>query len=233
MGNLMNVIRTIPHLVGESTSDSPLAQMMDIATHSGQQMHDLIDSMLDVSRLEQREVPLNRTRGQVENLLRSVGDQFSTMAESRQIELSIEMQDRLPVLWADQDMIRRVLANLVSNAIKYSPREERIEIVAGEHEGCIQFSVSDHGAGIPPHYQWRIFDKFARVQQEGAPKGVGLGLAFCRLAVEAHGGLIWVDSVPGQGSTFSFTLPVTEPIQSPYPFTLEGAEEDEEPDNND
>lgn len=233
MGNLMNVIRTIPHVVGESTSDSPLAQLMDIAAHSGQQMHDLIDSMLDVSRLEQREVPLNRTRAPVEKLLRAVEDQFSTMAKSRQIELSIEVQGRLPVLWADQDMIRRVLANLVSNAIKYSPREERIEIVAGEHDGCVEFSVSDHGPGVPPQYQWRIFDKFARVQHEGAPKGVGLGLAFCRLAVEAHGGRIWVDSIPGRGSTFSFTLPLVEPIQNPYPFSLDGAEGDEEADKND
>jgi signal transduction histidine kinase len=111
-------------------------------------------------------------------------------------------------------MIRRVLGNLVNNAIKYSPRYGQVSVVAGQQEGNILFSVSDQGPGIPPEYQWRIFDKFARVQYAGAPTGVGLGLAFCRLAVEAHAGRIWVESTPGQGSTFHFTLPSAEPASA-------------------
>ena len=126
--------------------------------------------------------------------------------------------------WIDQDMIRRVLVNMVTNAIKYSPRHGQVDVVASEGEGCLNFSVTDEGPGIPAEYQWRIFDKFARVQVKDARSGVGLGLAFCRLAVEAHGGRIWVESTPGQGSTFVFTLPLIEPLHSPHEILKEGNE---------
>lgn len=231
MGNLMGAIKTIPRVMEELPPDSPLAQLIDVALHSGQHMRDLVDSMLDVSRLEQGKVPLDRVLVSVDDLLRAVEEQVFSLAEARQTELSLstdslsspsdsfpprggcrqeEVQDQLPKLWVDQSMIRRVLVNLVENAIKYSPSQGRVDVTAGEQGGFVVFSVTDQGQGIPPEYQRRIFDKFARVQNEGAPAGVGLGLAFCRLAVEAHGGRIWVESTLGQGSTFSFTLPITE-----------------------
>ncbi len=214
MGNLINAIRTIPMALEKVTADSPVFQLLDIALRSGQQMQDLIDSMLDISRLEQRQVPINRTRQPVSNLLQTVEDQLSPMAQAKQVELSFEVNGQLPLPWVDQDMIRRVLVNLVSNAVKYAPRRSQVDVVVFEQEGCVQFSVTDQGPGIPPQYHQSIFEKFARVQYEGAPKGIGLGLAFCRLAVEAHGGKIWVESTPGQGSTFSFRLPILEPPAS-------------------
>jgi PAS domain S-box-containing protein len=221
MGNLINAITTIPLALGETPPDSPVAQLMDIALRSGQQVQDLIDSVLDVSRLEQQEVPLNRTRGSVDWLLGAVEDQLSSMAAAKQVELRFEAQDQLPEPWIDQEMIRRVLVNLVTNAIKYSPRKRQVQIAASKQGESIQFRVRDQGPGIPTEYQWRIFDKFARVQHKDAPPGVGLGLAFCRLAVEAHGGHIWVKSPPGQGSTFLFTLPLVEPAPSPHETLLE------------
>jgi signal transduction histidine kinase len=211
MSNLINAIRTIPMALEKVPADSPVFQLLDIALRSGQQMQDLIDSMLDVSRLEQRQVPINRTRRPVSNLLQAVEDQLSPMAQAKQVELSFEVNGQPPLPWIDQDMIRRVLVNLVSNAVKYAPRRSQVGVVVLEQEGCVQFSVTDQGPGIPPQYHQSIFEKFARVQYEGAPKGIGLGLAFCRLAVEAHGGKIWVESTPGQGSTFSFRLPILEP----------------------
>ncbi len=223
MGNLINAINTIPLVMGETPPNSPVAQLIDIALRSGQQMQDLIDSMLDVSRLEQHEVPLNRTRGDVDTLIRAVEDQLSSMATAKQVELSFEVQGELTVPWIDQEMIRRVLVNLVINAIKYSPRRGQVHVVASESEGQLKFSVTDEGPGIPPEYQWRIFDKFARVQFKDAPSGVGLGLAFCRLAVEAHGGRIWVESISGQGSTFLFVLPLLEPSRSPHEVLAESS----------
>ena len=211
MGNLINVVRTIPMAIENVPEDSPVFQLLDIALRSGQQMQDLIDSMLDVSRLEQRQVPLNRTRRPVSSLLQAVEDQLDPMAQAKQVELSFEVNGQLPLAWIDQDMIRRVLVNLVSNAVKYAPRRSQIRVVVLEQASCVQFSVIDQGPGIPPQYHQSIFEKFSRVQYEGAPKGIGLGLAFCRLAVEAHGGKIWVESTPGHGSTFSFKLPILEP----------------------
>ncbi len=224
MGNLINAINTIPLVMGDIAPESPVAQLIDIALRSGQQMQDLIDSMLDVSRLEQHEVPLNRTRGDVDTLMRAVEDQLSAMATAKQVVLSFEAEGELPVPWIDQDMIRRVLVNLVTNAIKYSPRRGQVHVIASESEGHLEFSVTDEGPGIPSEYQWRIFDKFARVQLQDAPSGVGLGLAFCRLAVEAHGGRIWVESTPGQGSTFLFVLPLLDPSRSPHEILAEDGE---------
>jgi len=224
MGNLINAINTIPLVMGEIPPDSPIAQLIDIALRSGQQMQDLIDSMLDVSRLEQHEVPLNRTRVDVDRLLCTVEGQLSSMATGRQVELSFETDGELAAAWIDQEMIRRVLVNLVINAIKYSPRRGRVHVLANESEGQLKFSVTDEGPGIPAEYQWRIFDKFARVQFKDAPAGVGLGLAFCRLAVEAHGGRIWVESDSGQGSTFLFVLPLIDPPQTPHEILTEDSE---------
>ena len=147
---------------------------------------------------------------------------MSSMAAAKQVELRFEVQDELPELWIDQEMIRRVLVNLMTNAIKYSPQGGQIYVIAGEQDGYIEFSVRDQGPGIPAKYQWRVFDKFARVQHKNGPSGVGLGLAFCRLAVEAHGGRIWVESPPEQGSTFSFTLPLVDPSGSPHEHLIEG-----------
>jgi signal transduction histidine kinase len=144
------------------------------------------------------------------------------MAKAKQVELKLEVQGETPTAWIDQDMIRRVLVNLITNAVKYSPRQGQVDVVAGEGNGCLNFSVADEGPGIPAEYQWRIFDKFARVQVKDAGSGVGLGLAFCRLAVEAHGGRIWVESTPGQGSIFLFTLPLLEPSQTPHKTLKEG-----------
>jgi NtrC-family two-component system sensor histidine kinase KinB len=225
MGNLMSAIRTIPMVMEQATEDSPMFKLLDIALRSGQQMQDLIDSMLDVSRLEQRRVPLSRTQRPVSSLLQAVEDQLGPVAQARQIELDFEAEGHPSLLWIDQDMIRRVLTNLVSNAVKYSPRRGRIRLAVLEQEGHVQFSVSDQGPGIPPQYHQSIFEKFARVEYEGAPKGVGLGLAFCRLAVEAHGGRIWVESTPGQGSTFSFRLPILEPPVNAE--TLAGTDQDD------
>ena len=223
MGNLINAINTIPMIMGELPPGSPIGQLVDIARSSGQQMQDLIDSMLDVSQLEQHEVPLNRTRAQVATLVRTVEVQLSSMATAKQVELRFEVQGELPDPWIDQEMIRRVLVNLMTNAIKYSPQGGQIYVIASDQEGCIKFSVSDQGPGIPAEYHWRIFEKFARVRYSNGPTGIGLGLAFCRLAVEAHGGRIWVESTPDQGgSTFFFTLPLVDPSGSPHEDFIEG-----------
>jgi len=105
-------------------------------------------------------------------------------------------------------MIQRVIINLMENAVKYSPNGGEITLGALQRDNQVCISVKDSGPGIPKNMQNRIFDKFSRVKYSDVPKGVGLGLAFCRLAIEAHGGKIWVESEPGQGSTFWFALPL-------------------------
>jgi signal transduction histidine kinase len=104
-------------------------------------------------------------------------------------------------------MIRRVLINLLDNATKFTPMKGKIGIWVKALGDEVRFCVQDSGFGIPADAVPSIFDKYRQLTPEGPPKGFGLGLAFCRLAVQAHGGRIWVESTPGNGSRFYFTLP--------------------------
>jgi signal transduction histidine kinase len=121
-------------------------------------------------------------------------------AEAKGQQLRMELAPGLPMILMDVDMVRRVLINLLENAIKFSRGGDLIQISVMRVEDYLQIAVKDSGVGISPRDRERIFEKFTRLG--------GLGLAFCRLAVEAHEGQIWVESEEGKGSTFTFTLPV-------------------------
>jgi signal transduction histidine kinase len=119
-----------------------------------------------------------------------------------------EISDSLPPVTVDNDMILRVVTNLLENAVKYTGQDGTITLKAFANEREVVIAIRDSGPGIPYHMQKQIFDKFTRVKYKDAPKGIGLGLAFCKLAIEAHGGQIWVESEPGRGAEFLFTLPL-------------------------
>ena len=131
-------------------------------------------------------------------------------ASGKEIEIKTAVQPGLPLISADAGMISRVIVNLVENAVKYVPGEGAVTIAAHRENDMALVSIIDTGPGIPEEARARVFDKFTRLHGgSGAPKGLGLGLAFCKLAVEAHGGRIWVDAGPGgEGSSFNFTLPL-------------------------
>jgi signal transduction histidine kinase len=114
----------------------------------------------------------------------------------------------------DVDMIRRVLINLLENAIKFTPSQGKIFLQICQQDAFILISIKDSGPGIPLADQERIFEKFTRLPIKEGPKGLGLGLAFCRLAVTGHGGRIWVESQPGQGADFRFLLPIAEETEA-------------------
>jgi signal transduction histidine kinase len=130
------------------------------------------------------------------------------MTESRHQALTKHLSDKLPMVWVDVDMIRRVLINLLENASKFSPPESKIQLGGKLEQDQVQLWVQDDGPGIPFIDQERIFDKFARLKEQNSISGLGVGLAFCRLAVQGHGGKIWVESQPGHGSKFILTLPI-------------------------
>jgi NtrC-family two-component system sensor histidine kinase KinB len=131
-------------------------------------------------------------------------------ANDKDVQLTFTAPSGLPKVKADANKTTWVLTNLISNALRYTSRGGKIRLYA-EHFGAqVHVSVSDDGAGIPHEYQTKIFDKFVQVKSDKAAQGTGLGLAICKEIVRAHGGTIWVDSTPGEGSTFTFTLPVSE-----------------------
>ena len=114
----------------------------------------------------------------------------------------------LPRVTADRSLTLCVLINLLDNAVKFTPEEGRITLGVEWTGEEMLFTVSDTGPGIPPEFRQRVFDRFVRPESAGGVRGTGLGLAFCKLAVEAHGGRIWAESEVGKGSSFRFTLPL-------------------------
>ncbi len=216
LGNLINTIDLVAMMIERSSDDKNLMRFLEMGKRTGRTLTDLVDSMLDVSRLEQGEVPLQRGLTRIDELLEEVKDQVAPQAENKDISLTFEpVPEAIPEIWLDNGLIRRVLVNLLGNAIKYAPEEAEVSLATTLSGDQLHFAVTDNGPGISKHNQTRIFDKFSRLEYgANSPAGVGLGLAFCKLAVEAHGGAISVQSngIPGEGSIFHVLLPaITEP----------------------
>ena len=174
---------------------------------SAEQMLEHVSSLLDVSRLEEGKMPLRVRVVDLTRLTREVVASLSSLADER-IELALP--PGIVSCACDPDLIGRVLSNLISNALKYTTLGARVELKS--QPGLVRLTVIDQGQGIPPELQERIFQKF--VQAQGSARhSSGLGLAFCKLAVEAHGGSLGVTSGAGRGSAFWFELPDNEAPQ--------------------
>ncbi len=206
---LSNIISSLDMMEGLLPKDevNSLRTIFGIASRSTERMQRLISSLLDINRLEAGQPITNQKSVAVASLLREAADAIQPSVEGKHQQLEVVVPDSAPDLWVDEDMIRRVLINLVENATKFSPMKGQIRVSAESLGDGVSFCVQDSGLGIPPEARDLIFEKFRRLNAENSPKGMGLGLAFCRLAVQAHGGRIWVESEVGKGSRFYFTLP--------------------------
>ena len=134
-------------------------------------------------------------------------DEVLPIATNREQQINTRIPKDLPPVLVDEDMILRVLINLLENASKFAPSQGTITVTVNSKKDWVQVQVHDKGSGIPAAYHERIFDKFTQLRLKDKPGGLGVGLAFCRIAVEGHGGRIWVKSDTGKGATFYFTLP--------------------------
>jgi signal transduction histidine kinase len=167
----------------------------------------MVSSVIDVSRMESADIPLHRRAIQVGQIFRGACAQALHPMHAQCITERIA--EPCPPLLCDLGLSTRILANLLANALRLSPAGSMIELGAAADPGGVRIWVRDQGPGIPAAYQQRIFEKFAVLEQPvGAHyPSTGLGLAFCKLAVEAQAGTLGVISQPGHGSTFWFTLP--------------------------
>jgi PAS domain S-box-containing protein len=195
--------------------DPALKSLLNIAVRSTERIQRLTNSLLDMRRLEAGQPLSNPQAVEVPVLIEEAIDAVETTAHTKHQVIQTQLPVLLPEVWADADMIRRVLINLLENAIKYTPQGSQITVGAELQDTKVMIWVKDSGMGIPLSEQERIFDKFTRLHSNEVVRGFGLGLAYCRLAVEAHGGKIWVDSQPGEGACFCFTLPVYNSLISP------------------
>ncbi|MFQ5944078.1 MAG: GAF domain-containing protein [Anaerolineales bacterium] len=207
LGNVLSSLEVLKTSMKDD--DEALQAVLAIALRSGRRLSRLIEQLLDLEQLETGQAVLQKTEGSLSGLVVEAVEEIHPVAEGKGHVLNFDLgSESLPLVEMDTEMIRRVLINLLENAIKYSRSEGKISVTLNRLDDELRVGVADNGPGIPKEDQTRIFEKFARVQRKGRPKGLGLGLAFCRLAVEEHEGRIWVESELGQGSTFYFTLPV-------------------------
>jgi PAS domain S-box-containing protein len=185
-----------------------MKSLLDISMRSSERIQRMTESLLDLSILEAGQPIGNRVESSVSDLIYEAVEAIESTINNKNQSICYHVQENLPRVSIDQDMIRRVVTNLLENASKYSPAGNDIEVGSRSDAGQVSIWVQDHGGGIPASEQERIFDKFTRLSSNNGPKGLGLGLAYCRLAVQAHGGKIWVESELGVGSRFIFTLPI-------------------------
>ncbi len=183
---------------------------------SGRRLLRLIENLLDLSRLEAGGMEFVPREIRVEETLEAILHQARSLVGERPVRLELALQEPLPPVWADPDRLAQVVFNLVGNAVKFTEKGT-VRVEARQRDArLVEVSVSDTGPGIPPEQQVRIFDKFVKAPGNRR-QGAGLGLAICREIVERMGGTIRLESEPGRGSTFRFTVPVAGDRPRPRP----------------
>ena len=187
-------------------------ESLTIVKKNADRLLGLINDLLDLSRMEAGRLDLHRTSLDLARLIPEVAGSLRPLIDAKRQRLRLDLGEALPAVWADQDRVTQILTNLISNAHKYTLVEGNITVAARRDNGFVRVDVSDTGIGLSPEDQAQLFTKFFRAHDRSpqAGGGTGLGLVITRFLVELHGGRITVSSAPGQGSTFSFSLPALE-----------------------
>ncbi|MBN2008601.1 PAS domain-containing protein [candidate division KSB1 bacterium] len=170
----------------------------------------LVRELLDLSRLESGRYIMKLEPLNLHQVMNEFIGPLNLVVNDKKILLKIYISEALPLIHGDRQQLSWVITNLINNALRYTPEHGTIRLSAAQNDGMITIQVSDTGKGIPKEALATIFEKFVQIKKssETTPGSVGLGLAIARQVVEQHGGAIWVDSEPGIGSTFTFTLPI-------------------------
>jgi CheY-like chemotaxis protein len=190
-------------------------ELLSISLSNTERLIRLINDILDIAKIEQGRVQLRREALAPEELCRSGAAAMGAFANDRGISMELRVDPQLPLVLADRDRSAQVLINLLSNAIKFSQPGQRVKLSAQQDGGMVCFTVRDWGRGIPLDEQSRLFQKFQQLDSSATRDvgGTGLGLAISKALVEEHGGRMWLESKPGHGSRFSFTLPLAPGAQ--------------------
>ena len=209
--NPASVVMGALDLLGWEELSESQREVVDVARQGAQRLLNLITAILDVNRLESGQMPLEREPVRLDIVAAEVAEMQQVLARDKHQTIENQVPSDLPLVSVDVELIHRVLQNLIGNAIKFTPPDGLISIGARRdpaNDRNIIVAIKDSGIGLTSELQTRLFNKFVTGRVRG--RGSGLGLAFCRLVVAAHGGRIWVESMPGNGATFLFTLPIAE-----------------------
>jgi two-component system sensor histidine kinase GlrK len=189
--------------VGGDTNEKQ-KRLLRIITAESNRLLELINSILDLSKMEGGMMTYNFVKSDVVPLINRTVVEIEPLAKAKNITTELDIGKTLPSVKIDVERILQVLRNLIGNAVKFTPYGGRIRITARLHNGSLEVSIADEGPGIPKELLNSIFDKFQSYRNR---KGTGLGLAIVKNIIINHGGKVWVESTPGQGSTFFFVLP--------------------------
>jgi signal transduction histidine kinase len=198
----------LEHLFGE-LNDKQNEYVDDILS-SGRHLLSLINDILDLSKIEAGHMELELAKFDLPSALDNALVLIRERASRHGVRIERLIDQQLGDFLGDERKIKQVLVNLLSNAVKFTPEGGKIQVRAGLKNGAVKISISDTGIGIAPEHHEAIFEEFRQVGSDYARKreGTGLGLTLTKKFVEMHGGKIWVESEPGKGSTFTFTLPI-------------------------
>jgi two-component system sensor histidine kinase/response regulator len=214
LASIMGNVQLIQMQSVEQTPPARLKELLQRTQESARQLMRMILNILQIGKLEERKMTLKLEPVPLHGLVQENVDEMAGLSVRDDIRLENRLQPDLPPLRADRELLSRVIANLLSNAFKHTPSGGRV-MVDGHRQGeSVTLMVSDTGEGIPEDLQPRIFEKFVAGESDASKRMLydsGLGLTFCRLAVECHGGTIWLKSKPGEGTTVFISLPLAGP----------------------
>jgi len=186
-------------------------QQLLLAAHEDlQRLKNLVNNLLDLSKIEAGKMAMEFENISVYSLCQNAMGVLKNQIDAKGVNVTLDLLPHLPNVKADANKIIWVLTNLISNALRYTDNGGQIRLSAERIDPYVHVSVVDNGPGIPFEVQSKIFDKFVQIKSDKALGGSGLGLTICKEIIRAHAGTIWVDSTPGEGSTFTFTLPIVE-----------------------
>ena len=203
LANVMYSIDMIESMIPDA--DDTIRSLIDVVNRATDRIQRLTNSLLDIKALEAGQPVTNRTQVPVAEFISNAVDAIRPLAEAKEQRVEADLGPDSRTVRINRDMITRVLINLLENAVKYTPGKGEIRTGATPEESGIQVWVEDNGPGIPREHWQGIFDKYTRL--DNRDMGFGLGLSFCRLAVEGHGGRIWIEPAEGRGARFVFSLP--------------------------
>ncbi len=211
---LSSLISGMQAVLGMGELNGDQHEAVRIALSGGETLLSMINGLLDIDKMESGLMQLDYSLLDAAMLVSRALDQVTQLAADRGQTLGTNIPEDLPAFEGDDHTLRRTLVNLIGNAIKFTPDGGTVTVAVSQSKDgeSLVFSVHDTGEGIPAESFKRIFEKFGQVNSRkgGRTMSTGLGLTFCRLAVEAHGGKIGVESVPGEGSDFTFTIPLVQ-----------------------
>jgi PAS domain S-box-containing protein len=216
MRNPISAIAMCARVLADNPPSDPAARNELLATirESTEWVNRLIEDLLDVANIERGRLSLDTRMHEPSQLALQALHMFDVEAKEHGITLDARLPTNLPLASADGARVVQVLANLLRNAIKFTPQGGRVELAVAQNDGGLVFSVSDTGPGIAAENRAKVFERYWQSSAGARARGAGLGLSIAKGIVEAHGGRIWLDSELGQGSTFAFTIPRATPADN-------------------